>query len=660
MSLSIPSQRIASITDKLTHLHIGSTVNGPESQKKSTTSHEKKVESVKERVLLSTSSASSYQTRSFQKAAPTANSYKSPASLTIALKSASSENEIFEIWKKNQQKYDTAHIACTFNRLSHLGVSERNYGVFDDLYKILLKNVKNLRATQIAIIANAFAKLDCSYKELFKLFEELIIHSVEASALLTDLKPQELANIANAFAKFGFGSEALFTVLGQEVLKRDLRGFKPQDLAVIAHAFAKLGFGSAQLFTALEQGILKSNLRDFEPVELANIANAFAKTGFGSAQLFIALEKDILNRKLNDFSPQHLANIAWSLVVSGHHTSPLLGAIITFVSEKVEERNNLNIIFVSGKVEKRNNLKFKELFLERERTQFLQVYTALSFTKAQKSFAWGSTLVQLVQETDSNLQVTKQVPPSTHFHLSIAKALSRLGIKYENEKYVKGFFIDILADIQGSKIAIDANGLFHYHQNSHTLDGQSRFKMWYLEQEGYPLSIVPYWEWDALKGDSHREDKYMTSLIATIQSRPMLQLEEKRLQKPTKRPTSQMRVVEVKQIQKMLEPNPAEKPASVSVSTTPSKIPTLNVHQKIKVKPAQKKIKAKKKPLISTTDQKVSKLKVQSRAILPKTSLTGSLKSKCLPYLYPIINTVACHVLTWVFMKVTSESYQSK
>ena len=80
----------------------------------------------------------------------------------------------------------------------------------------------------------------------------------------------------------------------------------------------------------------------------------------------------------------------------------------------------------------------------------------------------------------------------------------------------QGYSLDIVVSVHGREVAVEVDGPSHFLADGRTPSGATALKRRQLRVAGWTLVSVPYWEWDALHGNSDREVAYVATAVAAV------------------------------------------------------------------------------------------------------------------------------------------------
>ncbi|KAJ1622417.1 hypothetical protein T492DRAFT_582321, partial [Pavlovales sp. CCMP2436] len=316
---------------------------------------------------------------------------------------------------------------------------------------------------------------------------------------LGEFNAQGLANTAWAYAKLNTPAPRLFEAIAHESEQRVV-SFKPQELANTAWAFATLGTPAPQLFGAIARAS-EQHIGSFKPQELANTAWAFATLGTHAPQLFDAIaresEQHICNfdeqglantawakQRIGGFKPQELANTAWAYATLGTPATQLFEAIARESEQRIGSfkpqglANTAWAFAIAGTAD-------QGALVEAVNARAAEIGLAAFGSKERR---------QLHQFF---LGVELEASPS-------AELLAPIGLRDAEAVRVA------MADYAG--IVIEVDGPTHY-DDERRLRPASGMIRHHLALAGWAVLTVPYWEWNALKGQARKA--YLAELLAS-------------------------------------------------------------------------------------------------------------------------------------------------
>ena len=129
---------------------------------------------------------------------------------------------------------------------------------------------------------------------------------------------------------------------------------------------------------------------------------------------------------------------------------------------------------------------------------------------------WGLP-ASLLQRGQQKWQFQLSNGRASWFESEVAKVLSTMGWRYEQEYVTEcgNFSIDIV--LEGRRVAIEANGPFHYVGKLE--DGATQLRRRMLEARGWEVVSVPYFEWGPL-GSSTEKQQYLEQKLGRLPRPP--------------------------------------------------------------------------------------------------------------------------------------------
>ncbi|KAL7530600.1 hypothetical protein ACHAXR_004948 [Thalassiosira sp. AJA248-18] len=345
---------------------------------------------------------------------------------------------------------------------------------------VALDNLESFWPQALANIVWALATNDESHPKLFK---KVADHIVALDNLRT-FKPQELSNIAWAYATAGKPRPQLFKKIANHIAVLDhLRTFAPQALANIVWAYATADESYSELFKKVSYHIVSlDNLRTFKTQELSNIAWAYAKAKESNPRLFQKVAP-VAASLLSTYNSQQSANIAWSYAVIN-----------------VPAPSLFNTDFINACLEKERDFPLKGL------AQLHQ------WNLWQEELESNVCLPASLQEKCYDAFVTQGFHQSA-FQDNVISVLSSIGLEPEEEVLTKrGYRLDALVEVNGSKVGIEVDGPSHFVGRKPTGSTILKHRQ-VVRLEGISIVSVPYWEWNKLGKDNFKKQKYLRALL---------------------------------------------------------------------------------------------------------------------------------------------------
>ena len=230
-----------------------------------------------------------------------------------------------------------------------------------------------------------------------------------------------------------------------------------------------------------------------------------------------------------NFSRQGLSNIAWALAVFGVYPPNLMQIIYQGLFGVGNEQNPDHMNRIHGD----SGLRLPAI------TNLIQVQMAMDLD--------GSTHGLKLPDDFPNAWIAAEKAQNTlswrtsKLQEDVSGALTRMGFEHVMEHVIAWKDTEILSiDIanQENKIAIEVDGPTHFVMNlekalinkrhgskrTKDVDGTCKFdnmelngstilKHRMLEQLGWKVIHIPFWEWNALGGDRKKQDEYCRQLL---------------------------------------------------------------------------------------------------------------------------------------------------
>jgi hypothetical protein len=284
----------------------------------------------------------------------------------------------------------------------------------------------------------------------------------KALAQTQDFSPQEIADMAWALAKLRFCHKELLLALAQEAIKKNA-DLAPQDIAHTVWAFATLGIKNEKLFSVLSHAAIEK-MAGFNSQNIANCAWAFAILGIRNTHLFDLLAKQTIDQ-IESFMPIDIAALTWSF------------AIIDYFNKGYFEKINAHITKIAEQFNTQESL---------HQIRHVQLYLDL-----EQHFPFAKCLDKKIKRSFHALK--SQKPPSSQLHQDISRHITKnfTQLRFENEFFIEGFFLDIA--FPDSKTGIEVQGPSHFHNGQ--LNCQTQFKIKLLKKLGWDIQCISYKDW---------------------------------------------------------------------------------------------------------------------------------------------------------------------
>ncbi|KAJ1448642.1 hypothetical protein M885DRAFT_538452 [Pelagophyceae sp. CCMP2097] len=285
--------------------------------------------------------------------------------------------------------------------------------------------------------------------------------------------------------------------------KQPAPAFNSQALSNTVWALAKARVSSKALFEAVAAEAPRQ-ITFFSAQALSNTAWAFATAGVDAPQLFDAVAKEALY-KLPTCDAQALANTAWAFATAGVDAPALFEA----VSLRLDAA--------------------PETFAAEHRSQLHLVRLHLASHDASTPLFAGHA-------EELKAAYLAQGPTPSQAQRNASAALARIGWAHDFEHVtVDGLRLDMTQPL--TKLAVEFDGPQHYFfadaDDAHSaletpgavaqrrvLDGPSKFKERLLNNRGWRLARVPFYDWAALETAGDRE-AYLRRKLEALRPPPL-------------------------------------------------------------------------------------------------------------------------------------------
>ncbi|MEE6176794.1 WXG100-like domain-containing protein [Mycobacterium sp. 050134] len=188
-------------------------------------------------------------------------------------------------------------------------------------------NLRNYTEQGLALVANGISKLSLNPGSSARRALQRIAEHVVTAGLNAASDPQHLANLANALSKLDpdtieVARRALESIAAAMIGNDRLNNSKSQELANLANAFSKIATGTNPIarraLETIATHVATAGVNgDYEPQHLANLANAWSKLDLDQSTAATrgldTIAAHVANADLDGYNPQHLANLANAL-----------------------------------------------------------------------------------------------------------------------------------------------------------------------------------------------------------------------------------------------------------------------------------------------------------------------------------------------------------
>jgi hypothetical protein len=295
-----------------------------------------------------------------------------------------------------------------------------------------------------------------------------------------------LSNLLWAFATSNIYHPGLFTAIGDEIMASNILDlFAPQTISNTVWAYATANICHPGLLERVGDAVLKSgDMASFKHQELSNMVWAYATCNVKHTDLFDEVARAIVKREdLKSFKEQTLSNVAWSYAVTDAQAPSLF-----------------NDVFIKALVHRQHKFTVEAL------SQLHQ--WNLWQTMENSSDGLPESLQHRCHEAFVNQSIT--VSP---FQKDVALELRSIGLDPVEEHVIKsGYALDVLVEIDGKKIGVEADGPSHFVDKK--ANGSTMLKRRQVAAiDEIKLVSVPYWEWDELGNDRSKKQQYLRVLL---------------------------------------------------------------------------------------------------------------------------------------------------
>ncbi|KAJ1474736.1 RAP domain-containing protein [Baffinella frigidus] len=205
-----------------------------------------------------------------------------------------------------------------------------------------------------------------------------------------------------------------------------------------------------------------------------------------------------------DFGPQEVANVLWALAVMGEGVDGSLDGLIDRLAARVPE--------------------FCDQFTKEAKSQLHQWLLSCELDLVSGAyFPSGVARVKQEMGKDCLQAFSGQATHDSQLQRDVAavlrRAVSEVEIKEEYRDARSGHSIDVLVrrrSAAGStEWAVEVDGPTHFLGGGRTPNGSTLLKRKQLGQMGYTVVPVPFWEWDALRGEEAKR-RYLVDKLGWV------------------------------------------------------------------------------------------------------------------------------------------------
>ncbi|KAJ1492750.1 hypothetical protein T484DRAFT_2887180 [Baffinella frigidus] len=314
---------------------------------------------------------------------------------------------------------------------------------------------------------------------------------MRATATAGEFKPAAVANVLWALAKMGMGVRADPGLL-EAMLKRAAAttgAFNPPEVAGVLWGLATMGVRPDPGLLEAMQRQATATAKGYTPQGVASVLWALATMGERIHPGLLGVMQRRVMATAADFEAQGVATVLWALATTGVRANGTLVALM--------DRLAARVLQVRGQLDEKAKCQIHQWLLACELG--LVAGASLSSGVARVKQEIGEACLQAF----SGL-----VTCESWLQREVAAALRSGGAEVEIEEEYRdvrsGYSIDVLVrrrSAAGStEWAVEVDGPFHFLLDG-TPDGSTLLKRKQLGQLGYTVVPVPFWEWNALRGE---------------------------------------------------------------------------------------------------------------------------------------------------------------
>lgn len=367
---------------------------------------------------------------------------------------------------------------------------------------------------------------------------------------LSEYMSLDLFNMLIFYVRAGYKSDHWMEAMANEIIHRSPSTFPPKMAVSIAHSYASVGCRNPALLNYLLR-ICQNRLEELEPKEAASLAWSFASLEFFDRKFFGALA-DSCEGRWHEFDAASLATMAWAYATAREDRPELFEGIMDASIVRVDDFSAQGVSMLlwacstAGYSNQRLFHSFEEaaemVLHECDSQSLANIAWAYTVAGFDSGTLFGPKFIAIVAESfdafnhqglcqlhqwsiwRKNIGSDAALPPHiekrcydefrTHrihrskLQIEIISELASMGIRFDEESCTKsGFSLDVLVDVNGTKIALEVDGPHHFVGRK--LTGNSMLKHRQIAAvDGISVVSLPYWELNSLK-TSDEKQKYL-------------------------------------------------------------------------------------------------------------------------------------------------------
>lgn len=381
----------------------------------------------------------------------------------------------------------------------------KNEALLAHLSKVVRKfPAEEFEAQHVDNILNAYARLEVKDRPLFVHMAHIIEQMGAAS-----FDAQSVGVIMNAYAKIMHRDEVLnglCAFFSEKVLpSMPIGSLNPLSISVILNSYAKAEIREENIIKMLSACIQRGgrggplSVDKFEIRHIASILHAYAQLNIEQDDVVDALWRQLLQFSEKDAQPEEIAVIAWSITVLNLQDLDLIEWLLKGLEHHWDH------------MEHSLRRQGQQFVLGCELEGLLDIKTGLLRGRKGRP----GTFVGSAKRIQAAFSIDNHTP--SRLQEDVAGILEEMGIDFKQE-YVdqrSGYSVDML--MGDRRTAIEVDGPTHFAAGSHTPLGHTTMKHRQLEQLGFDLRILPYWEWDQLDS-KEKKIQYIKNLLTATPS----------------------------------------------------------------------------------------------------------------------------------------------
>ncbi|KAJ1488554.1 hypothetical protein T484DRAFT_1782771 [Baffinella frigidus] len=314
-----------------------------------------------------------------------------------------------------------------------------------------------------------------------------------ATATAGKFIPKAVAKLLWALATMGIKADRNLLEAMQTRATATAGEFNPQDVSNVLWALATMGKKADLELLEAMQNRATANAGEFNPQAISNLLWALATMGAKADQGLLEAMQRRATATVGEFNPQTVSNVLWALAVMGDSLDGSLAVLVDLLAARI--------------------LELRDQFTDVGKLQLHQWLLSCELGLASgASLPKGVARVKQEMGAECLETFSLQATRESQLQQEVAAAVRSAGLEVEIEEEYRdarsGYSINVLVrrlsaagSTGGAEWAVEVDGPFHFLGDGKSPSGSTLLKRKHLEQLGYTVVLVPFWEWQALMGE---------------------------------------------------------------------------------------------------------------------------------------------------------------